>query len=501
MSTATRAFCLTLAALSLTLLGAACDGDDPAGDDPSADVVQDPGDDPTPDATDLVPGDAIEDPVAETGPDVGAETGADTSEEPDSVDLSDLAAPCTDDERPIVFAHGFLGSGDNFANQIMRFNVNGYCHGSLWAFDWNTLNRAINHNAALDRFIDAVLAETGAEQVDLMGHSAGGGLGYEYLADPVRAAKVAHYVHIASFVTEGPAGPEGAPVPTLNLWSDGDLVIGEAGDIEGATNVMLDGVDHFAVATSAEAFEAMYAFLHDGAAPPEGSAIVPSVERPLLGGRALTFGENVPEAGASVEVYRVDPETGARASERPVARLTSDEAGYWGPFRGDATAYYEFRIESADGGIPVHYYREPQVRTNPVIYLRTLPQRGSLVGILLASVPFEDEHAVLVTFTSNVALLAGRDSLTVNGFEVATEELAAADKTSIAFFYYDANENQESEHTSIPALATLGQFVAGIDAYFPAGEGETITATYNGRTLRAPAWPSGSEGAVVMMFE
>ena len=46
---------------------------------------------------------------------------------------------CDDSLRPIVFAHGFLASGDTFANHVARFRNNGYCAEQLHVFDWNTL--------------------------------------------------------------------------------------------------------------------------------------------------------------------------------------------------------------------------------------------------------------------------------------------------------------------------------------------------------------------------
>ena len=98
-----------------------------------------------------------------------------------------------------MFLHGFLGSGDTWTNHAMRLSSNGYCDEHIVAFDWNTLDQAESAGAdrvvELDARINQVLSLTGASQVDLVGHSAGGGLSYSYLEDADRAAKVAHYVH------------------------------------------------------------------------------------------------------------------------------------------------------------------------------------------------------------------------------------------------------------------------------------------------------------------
>ena len=174
--------------LSLVLAVAAC-GDDPASDatpDTSgADTESDAGDGSA--ADDVDPGDGS----------------AGTDAQPEVRD-----EPCLEG-RPIVLAHGFLASGDTWSPHARRLRANGWCSNRIVAFDWNTLNRTTDHGAALDAVIDGALAATGATQVDLVGHSAGGGLAYTYLGQPERAAKVAHYVHVASTPQGAPAGPEG----------------------------------------------------------------------------------------------------------------------------------------------------------------------------------------------------------------------------------------------------------------------------------------------------
>ena len=74
----------------------------------------------------------------------------------------------------------------------------------FYAFDWNTLDRAADHAAALDALIDRVRAAHQVDRVDLMGHSAGGGLGVGYLDDPARAVKVRRYVHVGSVQLDAP---------------------------------------------------------------------------------------------------------------------------------------------------------------------------------------------------------------------------------------------------------------------------------------------------------
>ena len=423
----------------------------------------------------------------------GLESGDYTSPE---ADISET--PCSTEQRPIVFVHGFIGGGDNFAQQSMRFDSNGHCLEQIYAFDWNSLDSGANHVADLEAFIDNVLQETGATQVDLAGHSAGGGLSYEFLSDALRAEKVANYAHIASFFAETPAGPEGE-IPTLNLWSEDDMAVTDGLDIPGATNVMLSGVDHFAVATSALSFGPLFAHFNDGALP-ETDAI--STENEVtLSGRVISFGENYPQEEALIQIYVLDQNTGFRQNEEPVAQLVADSNGYWGPFTWEAGVHFEFRVETNSSPYPVHYYFEPKNHSNRLLYLRTLPGPGSLVSLLLSGIPWNDDSSLVVTYNANNAVIAGTDSLFVNGLEVSTEELASAEYTAIAFFFYDENNNQETDGSPIGLFSSFGQFVAGVDMYTPAGGNESVEASYNGRTLRAANWPSESEGGIIFVFD
>lgn len=417
---------------------------------------------------------------------------------PDQLETSGPpAVTCDASRRPIVFAHGFLASGDTFANHAMRFGANGYCLDRIVAFDWNTLDQDNDNAGDLDVFIDLVLAETGADQVDLAGHSAGGNLGYTYLSTPERAAKVAHYAHIGSQGQDGPAGPDGE-VPTLNLWSDGDTIIDTKGDIEGATNVMLSGADHYAVATNAASFDALYRFFQGDQAPTT-TDIAPRETRTLYG-KVLSLGENLVGAGTTVDIHACDPETGFRQSETPDASLITDAGGHWGPFEAAEATPYEFHVYSDDTeDRPVHYYFEPFERSNSLVYLRTLPGPGSLAGELMSSLPQPDTASTVVVFSASHAMLEGVDSLTFGETELLTTESATADDTLLALFLFDANENGESDWS--PAV-TFGfiPFLNGTDVHIPAGEAESVAFTFNGRVIKTRNWSTGLDGPIIVVF-
>ena len=136
--------------------------------------------------------------------------------------------------RPIVFVHGMGGSGDQFQAQALRFASCGYPDNYFAALDHNSIMDLDRQNR-LDKLIDDVLDETGADKVELVGHSMGTSISKVYLSTANNAAKVAHYVNV-----DGVGGNKlFGGVPTLNI-----MATSLAGKITGATNVHLEGHTH-----------------------------------------------------------------------------------------------------------------------------------------------------------------------------------------------------------------------------------------------------------------
>lgn len=412
------------------------------------------------------------------------------------------AAACDASRPPLVMAHGLLASGDTWSAHVRRFIANGECADRFYAFDWNTLDRGADHAAALDALIDRVRAAHQVDRVDLMGHSAGGGLGVGYLDDPARAAKVRRYVHVGSVSLDAPVGPDATPVDTLNLWSRGDTVVpGEDSSAAGITNVALDAEDHYAVATSAASFRALYGFLRDGAPPSteDPTGLSGADGRVDISGRAVVLGDNAAEVGAQVQVWPVDTVTGARVGEAPAATFAIGEDGAFGPFEASTATRYAFFVTSPRAGArPVRYDYSAFQTDDRLVYLRTLPTAG-LGGALLGQIPFADTHGVFVVYLARGAMLAGRDTLTINGENVATEEVAAADDTTIALFVYDAG----ADAMDGGSIATFDgfPFLAGLDRFFAPAPSATLDVTFNGVSLGVPRHASGTDGATIIVFE
>lgn len=412
-------------------------------------------------------------------------------------DDSNLPSNCNKDLSPIVMMHGFLASGDTYANQKMRFEANGYCSEYIFVYDWNSLDQNADRISTLDLFINNVLETTGSSKINLVGHSAGGSLGYNYLSDENRAKKVNKYVHIGSFPNEQPAGPNG-DIPTLNIWSTEDETV-EGGNIPGAENVMLSGADHYQVATNAEAFEAMYKFFNNNTSPSTINFST-SGNSAKISGKVLTLGENKAIANADVLIFELDNE-GNKISNSAKHTLKSNTNGLWGPVNLDKNKTHLFEVKTnISGDRDLFYYREAFVADNSLVYLRTFPPASSLAGILLSSIPANDNQAALIIFTANQAVVSGRDNLLVDGETISTPEFASSDQTSIAFFLFDGNENQETDFTSVGLFGTA-PFLAGIDFYFQTTSPQQIECSFNNRKLFVKNRKSSSEGISIAVFD
>jgi Lipase C-terminal domain/Lipase (class 2) len=427
--------------------------------------------------------------------DDGADDDDDAADDDDNDD--DTSGPsCDETKLPIVYVHGMIDAGDNFALPAMRFASNGYCMGRIFAFDWNTVsldNEVQIQN--LTAFINQVLETTGEAQIDLIGHSAGGGISVTYLEQKANSDKIAHYIHAASFDASGLPGG----VPTLTLSSADDAIAGLC-NIPGAQNVELIGADHVQVVTSVESFEQMYAFFNNGQSPVT-TEIVPETEV-SISGKILSLGENIPSTGYQVEIYEVDPANGERYSETPDFTLTPDTTGTFGPVDVDPGAYYElYGIPDSPDLIPVHYYRQPFVRSNNLVYMRSFPGAGSLVGLFLRTIPYDDDYAVPITFTANQAVVYGRDTLEVDGYDLSTPEMISAEQSTIAIFFYDGNDNQTTDAGPVGGLIDSMPFLTAYDLVIPSSPDRSIPLELNGVTMNVPNRGSKTDGVVIAVFD
>ncbi|MBZ0271732.1 IPT/TIG domain-containing protein [bacterium] len=103
------------------------------------------------------------------------------------------------DEDPVVMVHGLWGQGADFDKMKERFVALGYPADQLFAIDFTDDQASSRKNARyeLPPFVDDVLAQTGAEKVDLISHSMGGLAARLYIKTYGGADKVRDYVSIS----------------------------------------------------------------------------------------------------------------------------------------------------------------------------------------------------------------------------------------------------------------------------------------------------------------
>lgn len=401
-------------------------------------------------------------------------------------------APCPGHLPPVVFVHGFLGSGDNWAEHARRLEASGWCPDRLQAFDWNSLDRGARPDSLLDVFIRRVLRRTGAQQVVLVAHSAGGGVCARLLSVPDRAALVSHYVHIGS--SPLPAPPGG--IPTLNIYSRGDRIASRAADIPGAVNLRLQDPDHLEVATCEAGFRAILDFVSPAGSRPYVGARG-SMQRWRVSGKAVVLGENTPLSGARVEAWAYDTLTGRRLSEAPAWSGLADSTGRWDGFEARSGTAYTFVLRPRQGRT-VQYFLGPVRHHRRFTYLRALPSTG-MAAMLLSGLPSDSATSALAVFTANQAVVQGRDTLACNGTPLSGTELTPPAKTCIALFLYDAG--RDGIGTGRPmSMFSAAPFLNGADMLLPAVGDRTIRLHYNGRDRVLPALPS-REAVMVAVFD
>ena len=397
--------------------------------------------------------------------------------------------------------HGFLGSGDTYAGHIQRFVEDGYCRNRLFVFDWNSINgNARKTDSLLNVFIDEVLKNTNALQVDLVGHSAGGGLGRAYLADSLHAAKVAHYVHLGSrkWSKEYNWFPNAR---CMNVWSEGDKVMGSgAGDVAGAININLKAKDHYEVATCYAAWSAMNLFFNDKdpgeSLPPAMVSYAPGYKFSIAG-KAVLLGDNMPMKGAIVKIWGVEEASGKRLNKNPEATYTIGQLGNWGPFPTAGNTSYELELLPAETNQRVISYFIGKVdNDNFNIYLRGFPQ-GNMVSMMLGNLPAIEDQSVIVIYSADKAMIAGRDSVTVNAVPVSSANLTPASKTIISSFILDDGDGI----TSGAGLKQFGNapFIGGVDISLPVSNTGKHVVYYNGKVLNLPA-VSSKERILLAVF-
>jgi pimeloyl-ACP methyl ester carboxylesterase len=403
-------------------------------------------------------------------------------------------------ENPIVFVHGFAGSAAQFETQAMRFTSNGYPADWIGALEYDSTFGLASREQVwvnLDAEIDRILSVTGADRVDLVGHSLGTSVLQGYLTStPERAARAAHYVNVDGFPATAPPGG----VPTLAVWGMGN----EARQISGAENYRDPTQSHVEVATSAETFGAMYEFL-TGREPRTTNVVPEPPGRVEIAGRASLFLSNASPVGATLELWRVDPATGHRLDDVPEERQVLPADGSFGPWRVNSRKTYELVLSR--GTSAHHFYTSPFVRSSHLVRLLT-SEPGTGLDLLR---PTSDHHTTL-TLVRNREIWgdqgAAGDVLTVAGWSLATPELTPQAKRVIGLFAFDQGVDGVSDLSQPIGTLFALPFLSGGDLFLPATtppDGsipiETVARSGAGEpeVINVPNWASSSHHVSVML--
>lgn len=336
--------------------------------------------------------------------------------------IAQSAPPAEPAMPPILFVHG---NGDHAAlwiTTLWRMESNGVPRERMFAINFtDPLARTDDtipqdhHSSTEDqrRELGEAIAQlkqrTGSPRVALVGNSRGGNAIRNYIENG-GAADVSHAVLCGTpnhgvFDTDDNPGSEfngrGAFLRGLNaadsevvagtayltLRSDGldkyaqsdGRFIGKPGvatgvtsdgpALKGATNLVLGALDHRETAYHPRAFREIYKFI--AGREPGRIAILPEPRVRLAGLVTGTPGgvpTNRPVAGATVEVFRIAPDTGERLGEAVHSSKTGSD-GRWGPAEVDPTWYLEMVLTSP-GATTTHVYRSPFPRSSDIVHLR-----------------------------------------------------------------------------------------------------------------------------------
>jgi len=361
--------------------------------------------------------------------------------------------------RPVIFVHGGSGSGAQFDTQALRLMSNGYpadriaVHEYDSTFGTNTMEEVW---AGLDELIAELLRETGADGVDLLGHSLGTTVSQGYLtSSPERAASVAHYVNIDGRTAAAPPGG----VDTLAVWGEGD----QTRQIIGAQNYYAPAQSHVQVATSAETFAEIYRFFtgHE----PKTTDVVPQRGRIRLSGEANVFPQNQGADGFTLQIFEID-RRGRREHRRPDATFAIGADGAWGPFRALAGERYEFALTRTDGSVH-HLYFQPFLRSDHLVRLLT-SRPGEGLDLLREPSDTSAGFGVIRYKEMWGDQGANNDTLEIDGVNVLNPATAPRTKRVNAMFVGDDNLDGVTD-LSAPVQPWFSlPFISAVDLVVPA---------------------------------
>ncbi|MDI1463058.1 alpha/beta fold hydrolase [Catellatospora sp. KI3] len=96
---------------------------------------------------------------------------------------------------PVIFVHGYTGSGSNWTTALSVFRAGGFSKLYTYNYNWAGSNKV--SAAGLRDYVNSVRASTGASKVAIVNHSMGGLVTRWYLEELGGSAYVSHVASIA----------------------------------------------------------------------------------------------------------------------------------------------------------------------------------------------------------------------------------------------------------------------------------------------------------------
>ncbi len=418
---------------------------------------------------------------------------------------------------PIVYVHGGSGSAAQFEGQAMRFASNGYPNVVRALDRFSEEIQPVDEQ--MDDFFDAVMAETGDDQIFVLSHSYGSLLMKDWLnSSPERSAKVAKFISLDSSSAgenpECPGNPE--PVDCIGIYRE------ENPNYMGPITYRLPLHGHTQSVTSAESFAIQYEYFTGK--EPKTTLVVP--EFPWLvtiAGRAVYFPANTPVDGSTLQIWEVDGDTGARKYSSPKEVIDIGPTGEFGPVRVNGNKHYEFTLIRPDVEFLTHYYFQPFLRDDHLIRLLATPADSPV----LTYTPTGPDHAALVVlryFEWWSDQGAMNDTLSVTTTSPAWDDdpvnptpptlnilsdplVAPRSAFTLGIHAHDANEDKLSTLARVFPFYLMS-FQTGVDIWMPATEPPDGTITFTNeprgdttlpQTITIPNWASEDHRVLVQL--
>jgi len=330
-----------------------------------------------------------------------------------------------------------------------------------------------------------------------------------FLGDPARRVLVRHYVGIdgASNTT---CRDVWEPDPNENIECMGIWAGPQGTRAVGSTNHSFEGQQtHVESATSPDSFRFQYEFFL-GEEPKTDLILPEPPDEVMISGRAVDFPANAGVDGATLEVYRVDGDTGERKSDEPEETFQLGTDGQWGPMQVNGRKRYEFVILRGENR-QHHLYSQPFIRDDRWVRLLTSPP-GSAIP---SNTNIGPNHTTTVIVRQKewwTTHPTGRN----DDLEISTEVLGPGDQprvdvlqnvTSNGSIGLHVHDGRHNGGTLTPGVSTLNlldffptqPFQTGVDVFMPASDPPSGTISIenaargdasNTQVLNIPNWAS-----------